>query len=207
MAAYAEQPIYIRLEYDSGNNSGTRGVWIDSIRLTGAGNPDFEGQPVHYTELTNLPAGTHRLAAVLTDTNSIVHATGPQFTRIVSTGDDGDGMPEAWEQQYGLNPDINDGALDPDEDGYSNFQEYICETVPTNAVSCWLLEAGTDFLPAFHGTAGHLYTIEYCDGLVSNSWVPLAADLPGSNGLPEVSDYDLTTNAFRFFRVKVKRND
>src|SRR5256885_771078 len=37
---------------------------------------------------------------------------------------DGDGMPDWWEVQYGLNPNFNDAAGDADGDGISNLVEY-----------------------------------------------------------------------------------
>jgi hypothetical protein len=39
---------------------------------------------------------------------------------------DGDGMPDAWEQAHGLNPDDTaDGLADRDADGYTNVEEYL----------------------------------------------------------------------------------
>jgi len=39
---------------------------------------------------------------------------------------DVDGMPDAWEQQHGLNPaDAADGPQDPDGDGYTNVEDYL----------------------------------------------------------------------------------
>ena len=38
---------------------------------------------------------------------------------------DGDGMPDGWEVEHGLDPTINDAAGDPDDDGLTNKQEYI----------------------------------------------------------------------------------
>ncbi|MCU0917402.1 MAG: pectate lyase [Planctomycetes bacterium] len=39
---------------------------------------------------------------------------------------DGDGMPDAWEQERGLNPaDAADGPQDRDADGYTNVEEYL----------------------------------------------------------------------------------
>ena len=38
---------------------------------------------------------------------------------------DGDGMPDAWESQHGLNPHRDDSAGDRDHDGYTNIEEYL----------------------------------------------------------------------------------
>jgi len=41
-----------------------------------------------------------------------------------------DGMPDAWETQNGLNPDIDDSASDSDQDGYTNIEEFLNMTKP-----------------------------------------------------------------------------
>ncbi len=54
------------------------------------------------------------------------------YDPLVSTGcfgdctfdSDCDGMDDEWEEEYGLDPDVNDADLDPDEDGYTNIEEY-----------------------------------------------------------------------------------
>jgi hypothetical protein len=39
---------------------------------------------------------------------------------------DGDGMPDEWEKQYGLNPnDASDANGDCNGDGYTNIEKYI----------------------------------------------------------------------------------
>ncbi len=51
------------------------------------------------------------------------------------TDTDHDGMPDAWELKYGLNPnDPKDGAADNDYDGYTNLEEYLNGTDPTKFV-------------------------------------------------------------------------
>src|ERR1051325_10647887 len=46
---------------------------------------------------------------------------------------DGDGMPDIWEEDHGLNKLVNDASLDPDNDGLTNLQEYKMKTDPHNA--------------------------------------------------------------------------
>jgi hypothetical protein len=45
---------------------------------------------------------------------------------VVPRDSDGDGMPDEWERQHGLNPNNPaDGALDKNGDGYTNVEEYL----------------------------------------------------------------------------------
>jgi hypothetical protein len=49
---------------------------------------------------------------------------------------DGDGMPDVWETEWGLNPnDPSDAAGDPDGDGLPNLEEYRNGTYPNNSNS------------------------------------------------------------------------
>jgi len=48
----------------------------------------------------------------------------------------GDGIPNGWKQQYGLDPfNPTVAGADPDGDGMSNLQEYLAGTDPTNSAS------------------------------------------------------------------------
>ncbi len=49
------------------------------------------------------------------------------------TDDDGDGLPDAWEVLYGLDPLSDDADHDLDNDGVSNMEEYLADSDPSQA--------------------------------------------------------------------------
>ncbi|MHA1224984.1 MAG: binary toxin-like calcium binding domain-containing protein, partial [Candidatus Heimdallarchaeaceae archaeon] len=72
-------------------------------------------------------------------------------TNPVLNDTEGDGMPDGWEIEYGLNPLVNDSMEDPDNDGLTNIQEFFYGTNPLLADSdgdgysdSEEIEAGTD---------------------------------------------------------------
>jgi hypothetical protein len=88
-------------------------------------------------------------------TNVLAHdQRGPGFPRVrglradigafehQQPDDDRDGMPDEWEWLHGFNPtNAADGALDADGDSFINADEYVADTVPTNALSHHRIEA------------------------------------------------------------------
>jgi hypothetical protein len=59
------------------------------------------------------------------------------FEKIIGTDmliddTDGDGMPDGWEFENGLDPRLADGNRDPDDDNLSNLKEYLYGTDPHN---------------------------------------------------------------------------
>ncbi len=57
---------------------------------------------------------------------------------------DGDGMPDVWEVQHGLDPYGYDAHLDKDGDGWDNYSEYLAGTDPTDPNSHpWPSVSGT----------------------------------------------------------------
>lgn len=86
-----------------------------------------------WTELTNLNDTANFCLKVFTeypdfDDDGIPDDQDPD--------DDNDNIPDAWEIQYGMNPtNTADGTDDWDSDGFSNVEEFVADTNPTNATS------------------------------------------------------------------------
>jgi len=88
---------------------------------------------------------------------------------------DGDGMPDDWEEKYGLNSIVNDASGDLDGDGFINFQEYLSSTKPNDLNSkpqYPTADAGTDQIVNERATVilNGAGSTDPDDGIVSYSW-------------------------------------
>lgn len=91
-----------------------------------------------------LPADSYK-QGIITDPSQVGGL--PEYNGTPYIDTDKDGIPDAWEIKYGLNPnDSGDAALDCNGDGYTNIEKYINGIDPTIKVDWKNLDNNHDTL-------------------------------------------------------------
>jgi hypothetical protein len=158
--------------------------------------------------LTNVRTNATNWSIVVTNAArpaGVLSATAQLF---ILADTDADGVPDAWESQFGLNPgDPADRTADTDGDTMLNWQEYVAGTDPTNALSYLKLDltgvAGGAALE-FFAISNITYAVEFNDTLRPGEWFRLA-DVPAgaSNRLHSLIDSNATPR--RTYRLVTPR--
>jgi len=123
---------------------------------------------------------------------------------------DGDGLPNGWEQTFDfspLRPTGNDGPEgDPDGDGFTNLQEFLAGTDPTDSTSALQItdisRAGVDINVSWTSAAGKTYQLHRYDSLVTTNAIDIGAAVLGTGSPVSQTDFGAMTNlAPQFYRV------
>ena len=123
----------------------------------------------------------------------------------------GDGIPNGWKQQYGLDPlAANVANEDSDGDGLSNLQEYLAGTDPTNAASFFGVTAiareGNDVRVTWTMGSGKTNSLQVATGAGSGltddfTDLFIATDTVGS--VTNYLDIGGVSQTRRFYRVRL----
>lgn len=138
----------------------------------------------------------------------------PIFAFTVLADSDGDGIPDAWETNFGFSPTNGmDGTNDFDGDGLSNAAEYIAGTDPTNDASYLKVEQllavpGTNLLARieFNAVSNRTYTVQSSPALAPQDWIRVT-DVPATtNNRPVILfDPQPATNTLKLYRLVTPR--
>jgi len=114
----------------------------------------------------------------------------------------------AWLQQFGLPTDGSADFSDADCDGHTLWQEWRCQTCPTNALSVLHLlsasKVGNDVTVSWQSMPGVYYFLERSTSLsASPTFTPLANGIPGQPGVTSFTDTNAAFLAPLFYRVGV----
>lgn len=135
------------------------------------------------------------------------------YSNVASTSldpndNDGDGIPNAWEIQYGLDPgNAADATQDADGDGANNRDEFRAGTLPNDAASVLqinqIIYVGLGEIELhFEALADRAYSLEYRNSLATGTWLNLI-DIP-SDSFPRtftVTDFPPGSAKARFYRL------
>jgi hypothetical protein len=136
----------------------------------------------------------------------IASAPGPGIT-----DSDGDGLPDAWEREYGLDPfwaGGDDGAEgNPTGDGVSNWQKYLANLPPWDGpttLHCRLLPGPEPAVElSFVSLPGHGSALLRCDGFGPGAWQVLREFPPVAVPVTNVVQEPLTAGN-RFYRLRLQ---
>ena len=115
---------------------------------------------------------------------------------------------DAWKSEYFTSNQLTNAAIsgdsaDPDSDGFSNYQEYLAGTNPTNAQSRFVFSNGVDRTKVnWSSVSGRVYEVYWTSNLLS-SFTPLQTNI--------VWPQSVYTNAAPggtgsgFYKMKVRR--
>lgn len=107
-------------------------------------DPTVKPEEFYQFEHRRLPADSYK-QGIITDIRQV--GGYPEYKGTPYKDSDNDGMPDAWELKYGLNPkDPSDAVLDMNDDGYTNIEKFINGIDPTKKVDWTKSENNRDTL-------------------------------------------------------------
>ncbi len=158
--------------------------------------------------ITGTPAASATSSLSLSATN--LGGTGNATLSLQVQADaDADGMGDAWESANGLNPAVNDSALDRDGDGQSNLAEWLAGTLPNNPASRLAITSeqaiGADLKLTWTSTIGRRYRVFTRPVLNTGSWSEItSAPITATTTSATFTHTSGATGAQRFYRVSIE---
>jgi hypothetical protein len=155
------------------------------------------------TNVRSNQAGNYRVVVTNAAQASLIASRNATLTVLADT--DRDGMPDAWESQYGFDPGSGaDAESDPDGDTMKNWQEYVAGTDPADGQSYLKVDRcapeGRGATLQFQAVSNRTYTVEYAEALGTAPWLALTNLVALTNSRLETV-VDPSAGANRFYRL------
>lgn len=121
---------------------------------------------------------------------------------------DRDGLPDRWEELFGLNPhDDADGDLDADVDGLTNSEEFLAGTAPNDPASTLRVvpapgPGGTAVI-RFVSRPGRSYAVDWSPALPALQWRTLEEDVVATSEETTVSLTPLAQEKAIYVRIRL----
>lgn len=135
------------------------------------------------------------------------YATAGAVYRIIWKDTDGDGLPDDWEQQYFGTATGASANTDADGDGFTNLQEFLAGTDPTNATSALRITSvspnGSDFVIDYNAVASKRYELQSTLDLTISNWAGIVTNTAISTGPAQFTDPGGATVTNQFYRVRL----
>ncbi len=119
---------------------------------------------------------------------------------------DREGIADEWEERYGGADKFGGGTNNFDGDAMTDWEEYVADTVPTNAASSFEI-LGVDVIHSctltFLSSASRVYSLNASDNLCGGAWsvVGELTNQPGTGGMMSLTDTNSV--AARAYRLGV----
>jgi len=191
------------------NYAGSFTGQIANVRAWSYSNGTGDGQNGNRDYFINNLQITALAAPQIFTTNDMV-----TIVRQASAGGDsnGDGVPDWWYNQHGMNPNTPGlGGLDTDNDGRTNWEEYLFDTNPTNNASYhanvieYMTEGSVMDLRIESPTStGRVYDVFWATSLFNSIWTPMNYNTPGNPDNSPVTLKVTNDAEIKYYRTGVK---
>jgi len=169
---------FLRLTAD---NSPADGPTHLGFRLSGSGEEivliDTKDKVIDSVLFGEQPRGTSE-GCYPDGAKSIVffpNSATPGRSNLILGDSDEDGLPNLWEDRYGLNPnDASDAVIDTDNDGHTNLEELLAGTKPNDDDSVlWLdlMMHQHNMNITFDAQAGRTYVLWNATNITNGKWI------------------------------------
>lgn len=160
--------------------------------------------------VSTMAAGTNTLTVSgVSDLHGNVMSPSQQMNFESGAADsDSDGLPDSWESQYFASSTAAVASEDPDNDGLSNWQEYIAGTDPTSSFSTLLVESlqvapsGTGYVVKWNSVSGRTYGVYYAPDL-NTDFTLLQDNIPATQNVYTDTLHNASSGGF--YRIKATK--